>query len=277
MCGYCLFAIQVLPLGAANCGGRLLIVHSDDAETMRGFARGFLVKHRKNFQLADLSKYPNERFPRTILVDELVNIEGKQREQARHASEPTSSVSAYHFTNYGTKRVVTKNPLIGTREEIFDGEVVKNRRLPTVWKNAVRSAWKLDKERVRLEFLTPTFVKFKGEVSAEAPSFAALVQGLLIRLPMLSAVHCGEVWHEDFKALVARATEVETVRDGTTWVSFHRYSSFKKKSELLEGVVGHAEYAGPVEEFLPLLCMGQLTHVGKRAVFGLGRYRMESA
>jgi len=175
---------------------------------------------------------------------------------------------------YKLEWVVAKNPLVGTREEIFDGEVVKNRRLPTIWENAVSAARKLDGERVRLEFLTPTFVKFKGEVSPEAPPFAALVQALLIRLPMLSAVHCGEVWREDFKAMVARAGEVETVGDETTWVSFRRYSSFKKKSEPLEGVVGRVEYAGPIEEFLPLLEMGQLTHVGKRAVFGLGRYRL---
>ena len=91
---------------------------------------------------------------------------------------------------------------------------------------------------------------------------------------MLSAIHCGEVWQEDFKALVARAREVETVRDVTTWVSFRRYSSFRKKSETLEGVVGRVEYVGSVGEFLPLLHIGQLTHAGKRAVFGLGSYRL---
>ncbi len=175
---------------------------------------------------------------------------------------------------YKLERVVAKNPLVGTQEEIFDGEVVKNRRLPTVWKDAVSATHKLGRERVRLEFLTPTFVKFKGEVSPDAPPFAALVQALLIRIPMLSAVHCGKVWREDFKGLVARAGGVETLRDETTWVSFRRYSSLKNRSESLEGIVGHAEYAGPVREFLPLLEMGQLTHLGKRAVFGLGRYRL---
>jgi hypothetical protein len=178
---------------------------------------------------------------------------------------------------YKLEQVVTKNPLDGTQEEIFDGEVVRNRRLPTLWENAVSVAPRLDGERVRLEFLTPTFVKFKGKVSPEAPPFAALVQGLLIRIPMLSAVHCGEIWREDFKAMVARATEVETIRDETTWVSFRRFSSFKNKSEPLEGIVGRVEYAGLVEEFLPLVTMGQLTHVGKRAVFGLGRYRLRKS
>jgi hypothetical protein len=175
---------------------------------------------------------------------------------------------------YRLERVVAKNPLAGTHEEIFDGEVVKNRRLPTVWEDAVDAAGRLGRDHLWLEFLTPAFVKFRGSVAPEAPSFAALVQSLLIRIPMLSAFHCGELWQEDFKSLVEWAGEVETVRDGTTWASFRRYSSFRDKVEPLEGIVGSAEYAGPLEEYLPLLCMGQLTHVGKRAVFGLGRYRV---
>lgn len=177
---------------------------------------------------------------------------------------------------YELEHVVTKNPLAGTQEEIFDGEKVFNRRTPTLWEDAVDASRSLDEEQVCVEFLTPTFVKFRGEVSPEAPPFAALVQALLIRIPMLSAVHCGEVWREDFKGLVARAEEVETVRDETTWVSFRRHSSFRDRTETLEGVVGRAEYKGPVEEFLPLLKMGELAHVGKRAVFGLGRYRVVS-
>jgi len=178
---------------------------------------------------------------------------------------------------YELERVVATNPLAGMREEVFNGEVVKNRRLPVLWEDALSAARKLSGERLRLEFLTPTFVKFKGNLSPKAPPFAALVQSLLIRLPMLSAAHCGEVWREDFRALVNKAAEVETVRDETTWVSFRRYSSFKKKVEPLEGVVGGAEYVGPVEEFLPMLSMGQLTHVGKRVVFGLGRYSIVDA
>ncbi len=89
--------------------------------------------------------------------------------------------------------------------------------------------------------------------------------------------HCREIWREDFGALVEKDVEVETLRDETTWVSFRRYSSFKKKFEPLEGVVSGVEYARPTEEFLLLICMGQLTHLGKRAVFGLGRYQVTEA
>jgi hypothetical protein len=44
-------------------------------------------------------------------------------------------------------------------------------------------------------------------------------------------VQCGEVWHEDFKAMVERVREVETIADETTWVTLRRYTSFKKKGE----------------------------------------------
>ena len=91
---------------------------------------------------------------------------------------------------------------------------------------------------------------------------------------MLSAIHCGEFWRQDFESLVDRAKEVEIVRDETMWVSFRRYSSFRSTAEPLEGIAGGVEYAGPLKEFLPLLCTGQLTHLGKRVVFGLGRYRI---
>lgn len=114
------------------------------------------------------------------------------------------------------ERVVAENPLTEVREEVFDGEVVKNRRLPISWEEAEGVVRGLDGERLRLEFLTPAFVKFRGRVSPEAPSFQALVQALSLRIPMLSAVHCGEVWREDFKAMVERAGEVETIADETT-------------------------------------------------------------
>jgi hypothetical protein len=178
---------------------------------------------------------------------------------------------------YRLERIVARNPFSGERAEVFDGEVARNRRLPVTWEDAAREAGKLDRERVRVEFLTPTQVRFRGEVASWAPPFAGLAQALLIRIPMLAAVHCGELWREDFRALVERARAVKTVRDETSWVSFRRFSSFKKRQEPLEGVVGEAEYAGPLEEFLPLLCMGQLTHAGRHAVFGLGRYKMLAA
>ena len=97
---------------------------------------------------------------------------------------------------YALERMIVENPFSGTREEIFDGEMVKNRRMPTSWNDAASAARRMDGDPGAPGVRDPTFIRFKGEVSPEAPSFAAVVQNLLIRIPMLSAVHCGEVWQE---------------------------------------------------------------------------------
>jgi hypothetical protein len=47
---------------------------------------------------------------------------------------------------YELERVVAKNPLAGTREEIFDGETVRNRRMPVLWEDAVGVARRLEGE-----------------------------------------------------------------------------------------------------------------------------------
>jgi hypothetical protein len=55
---------------------------------------------------------------------------------------------------------------------------------------------------------------------------------------------------------VTRVGKLGIVSEEETWVSFRRCASFKKRSEALEGIVGNVGYAGPVEEFLPLLVTG---------------------
>ncbi|OPX88851.1 MAG: hypothetical protein A4E52_01161 [Pelotomaculum sp. PtaB.Bin013] len=40
----------------------------------------------------------------------------------------------------------------------------------------------------------------------------------------------------------------------------------------LGGVVGRVEYEGDLGEFMPLLRLGELVHVGKGAVFGMGKF-----
>src|SRR5215208_6664850 len=62
---------------------------------------------------------------------------------------------------YELENIVASNPLTGADEEVFDGETVKNRRLPTRWEDAVQAARRLEGERLQVEFLTPAFVKFR--------------------------------------------------------------------------------------------------------------------
>jgi hypothetical protein len=40
------------------------------------------------------------------------------------------------------------------------------------------------------------------------------------------------------------------------------------------GFVGAVTYEGDLQEFMPLVILGQYTHVGKYAVWGNGRYEV---
>lgn len=99
VCATCLLAIQAVPLGTVKCAGRILLVHAASPALTQEFVRGFLEANRVHLQLADLAKYPDKSYPHTVLVDELVKIAtaGKLAEE-----EVRSSISVYHFTNYGT-------------------------------------------------------------------------------------------------------------------------------------------------------------------------------
>jgi CRISPR/Cas system endoribonuclease Cas6 (RAMP superfamily) len=56
--------------------------------------------------------------------------------------------------------------------------------------------------------------------------------------------------------------------------SQQRYSSRQCQSMRMEGFVDRVTYAGDLTPFLVLLKLGELIHVGKGAVFGLGQMRI---
>ena len=139
ICGSCLFAIQAMPLGAGSCGGRLLIVHSDDEETNLDFARRFVERHQRNFQLTELTKYPAERFPKTILIDELLEIAHRRGEEEREDSARYGSVTAYHFTNYGTNADIDMYHLPHQIVEFL--RVARTGKYTQVWNKIARRGW----------------------------------------------------------------------------------------------------------------------------------------
>lgn len=138
ICGNCLFAIQAMPLGAGSCGGRLLVVHSDDGETNLHFARRFIERHQRNFQLADLTKYPAERFPRTILIDELLEIVRRREDEGKDSAR-YGSITAYHFTNYGTNADIDMYHLPHQTVEFL--RIARSGKYAQVWNNIARRGW----------------------------------------------------------------------------------------------------------------------------------------
>lgn len=128
--------------------------------------------------------------------------------------------------------------------------------------------------RLRLHFRTPTRLRVEGHVRRE-PDFAAIVSAGLRRLELLCRVHEAGRYEVEAPRLVARAREVRLVRDATRWDDHVRYSRRQGQNMPLGGLRGWAEFAGPVGQFVSLLRLAGMVHIGKDTAFGHGFCEIE--
>lgn len=97
---------------------------------------------------------------------------------------------------------------------------------------------------------------------------------LLRRISLLMDFQCGIPLPLDFKSIAMQAEHIDFVKD-LGWKDWERYSSRQSQKMKLGGVVGSMHFADLPQIFRTLLAVGQLTHVGKNATFGLGKIRIE--
>jgi len=129
--------------------------------------------------------------------------------------------------------------------------------------------------QLTLTFLTPTRLKHQRNWVRRGPAFQALIKVLLGRISSLSYFHCGQPLELDFRGLIDQAAAIETTNCETHWEDWERFSGRQKQRIELGGLVGRVTYQGDLRPYLPFLVLGELVHVGKGAVFGNGRYRIE--
>lgn len=126
---------------------------------------------------------------------------------------------------------------------------------------------------IEIEFLTPTRMIFNERLVAEV-EFHHIIRTLLRRISSLSYFHCGELLELDFKALIERAENIKCTDRDLRWYDWERYSARQDTRMKMGGFIGKAVFEGNLEEFMPLLAMGEYVHVGKGTVFGLGKYKI---
>lgn len=101
--GETMLCLQALPLGCAKCGGKLLLVHSDNPEIMLHYAREFLRVNRRDAQLAQAEgskEMPGREYSqRTLLLTTLLGAKRLQSEAKEEGGH--FSITAYHFSNSG--------------------------------------------------------------------------------------------------------------------------------------------------------------------------------
>ena len=164
----------------------------------------------------------------------------------------------------------------GARRVIYDGAAQRLEGDP----------WKMDADGIgrrcdalrghalRLVFETPARFKSQGKLSRHA-DLGLIMPGLLRRLTSLHYFFCGGPEHHDVRPLLEAARQVNMRASDTTWTDWTRYSSRQDTTMQMGGITGWACYDPVPDALLPVLCWGELLHLGKGCSLGLGKYRIE--
>jgi hypothetical protein len=121
--------------------------------------------------------------------------------------------------------------------------------------------------RIRVELQTPTELKSTG-----APDdFSVLLARARDRVSTLRSLYGDGPLDIDFRALAKRARSVKLVRSELRRVTLQRRSTRTGQRHGIGGLVGFAEYAGDLAEFMPYLEAAHWTGVGRHCTWGNGQ------
>lgn len=173
---------------------------------------------------------------------------------------------------YNLENIYSFNPLTGEELLVYEGKTARiNSRDLRIAGKQVMTNLKYEQNCLRLRFETMTRIKYQKHLT-EKIEFHMLIRNLLRRLSSLYYFHHECILDLDFKGLISRAQHVKIIEDTTRWEDWERFSRRQNTRMKFGGVVGDITYQGDLEQFLPFIKLGELIHVGKGTVFGLGKY-----
>jgi hypothetical protein len=130
--------------------------------------------------------------------------------------------------------------------------------------------------QVAIRFLTPAHLVFE-ERAVRQPEFHHLIRRLRDRLNALATFYGDGPLDLDFAGLAQRAESVRCVSRDLHWEERSRVSSKAGKRgqrHSIGGFTGDCVFEGELGEFMPLLRLGELAHVGKHAAWGNGWFQI---
>lgn len=172
-------------------------------------------------------------------------------------------------------KTVAINPLNNQEQEIYQAASGKvyNHNFVVSGDTLTKSPGPTPSDRLTINYLTMTRIKY-GDSFVRYIEFHILVRALLRRLSSFLYFHHGLEWNADFRSLINRAETIIRIDDTTRWRNWERYSNRQETKMRLGGLVGQVKYEGEFKEFMPILRLGELVHVGKAATFGMGKYQL---
>lgn len=126
---------------------------------------------------------------------------------------------------------------------------------------------------IEINFQTPTRLKGEGKLLTSV-DFKFLITNLLRRISVLCFYHCGCQLQGDIHKMIDQAEKIQTLHSNLSWEEHQRFSGRQKVQMTLGGIVGSIQFGGNLNEFLPILRIGEYIHVGKSTSFGFGKYEI---
>ena len=165
---------------------------------------------------------------------------------------------------------------VGVRTPIEPGSLGVGVSVPELSARELVAALPIPKSGAAvLRFLSPAHLQREKRL-VESIDGPLLMSRLLRRLGGLLEYY--ERWDPsgfDFRSLIDLAARARCLDSRLERRSLERYSSRQGTKHEMTGLVGRLTLAEVPPEIWPYLVLGQWTHIGKSASFGMGRYRLE--
>jgi hypothetical protein len=169
------------------------------------------------------------------------------------------------------------NDVAGVKQRVYFSadRLVRSAEQPITFDDVAATAAHYPTDRLTLHFQTNTILQYQSQ-TLHRIEFHALISRLLQRLETIAALYGDREASYQLAlpapALIRAAKAVTIADDRTRWNVWSRYSRRQEQKIPMDGVIGNITYTGDLAPFLPLLLIGQYTHVGKGCVFGLGKF-----
>ncbi|PKM42451.1 MAG: hypothetical protein CVV03_09830 [Firmicutes bacterium HGW-Firmicutes-8] len=176
---------------------------------------------------------------------------------------------------YELVKITACNGLTGAEQVIYRSEeqTVISANMAVTGEDIMAACCAIPPGPVTVDYLTMTRLKYNKSFVSR-PDFHILIRNLLRRLSSLMYFHHDLELDIDYKGIIEKASQVKIISDRTRWVDWERYSNRQDTRMNLGGVMGPVTYNDVNADFLLLLKLGELIHVGKAATFGMGKYRI---
>ncbi len=128
--------------------------------------------------------------------------------------------------------------------------------------------------RLDIEFLTPLRFKSGNSIRSDL-SFESFIRIILRRVSSLMNKYGSGEPDVDYRGMIQRSAMVKTEHEQLYWQAWSRYSNRQNARTPLAGIMGSITFSGNIGEYLPLLDLARILHIGKQSTFGLGLFEYD--